>query len=201
MTNLVNISTYPIADAQAISNAVATRIKAYRKTQKLSLDDLSQRTGVSKGMLVEIEKGAANPSIAILCKLAAALSMSVADIVNVAIEPVIHLIEAKDIPTLWAGNKGGTARLLAGTTGPNMIELWRWEMHPDECFESPGHPDGTFELFHVEKGQLTLSIAQTDLIVPAGCAAVASTDKPHRYANTGDCNLVFTMTVAEFHPA
>lgn len=38
-------------------------------------------------MLVEIEKGSANPSIAILCKLAAALGLSVADIVNVTRAP------------------------------------------------------------------------------------------------------------------
>ena len=57
------------------------------ENQKLSLDELSRRAGVSKGMLVEIEKGSANPSIAILCKLAAALGLSVADIVNVTRAP------------------------------------------------------------------------------------------------------------------
>lgn len=72
----------------------------------------------------------ANPSIAILCKLAAALGLSVADIVNVTRAPAAYLIESQDIPTLWHGDRGGSARLLAGTQGPNMIELWRWEMAP-----------------------------------------------------------------------
>lgn len=43
-----------------------------RREHTLTLDELSRRSGVSKGMLVEIEKGEANPSIAILCKVAAA---------------------------------------------------------------------------------------------------------------------------------
>lgn len=201
MTSLVNISTDPGTDAQAISDAVATRIKAYRKTQKLSLDELSRRAGVSKGMLVEIEKGTANPSIAILCKLAAALNVSVADVVNVASKPTAHLIEAKDIPTLWSGDKGGTARLMAGTTGPNMIELWHWEMRPGEQADADSHPEGTIELFHVQQGQLTLTLGQSELIVPAGCAAVARTDVPHSYANRGSAHLVFTMTVTELHSA
>ncbi|STT56818.1 Xre family transcriptional regulator [Klebsiella pneumoniae] len=94
----------------------------------MSLDELSRRASISKGMLVEMEKEAANPSIAILCKLAAALGVSVADIVNVASEPALHIIPAEQIPTLWQGPLGGSARLLAGTAGPNMIELWRWEM-------------------------------------------------------------------------
>jgi transcriptional regulator with XRE-family HTH domain len=81
------------ADVAQVSLAVANRIRNWRKEKKLSLDELSRRASVSKGMLVEIEKGAANPSIAILCKLAAALGISVADIVNVSSEPLVHVIE------------------------------------------------------------------------------------------------------------
>ena len=68
MTKKVNIPTDSGADLQTVSQAVAVRIKAFRQQQKLSLDELSRRAGVSKGMLVEIEKCLANPSIAMLCK-------------------------------------------------------------------------------------------------------------------------------------
>ncbi|WP_293765118.1 helix-turn-helix domain-containing protein [uncultured Aquitalea sp.] len=197
MTKKVNITTDSGADARSISAALAARLKAHRKSRKLSLDELSRLAGVSKGMLVEIEKGEANPSIAILCKIAAALGVSVADIVNVASAPAVHVIDSKDIPTLWSGPAGGAARLLAGTSGPDMIELWRWEMQPGEVFESPGHPQGTFELFHVERGELSLRVGERQLSVTAGCSAVARTDAPHCYANQGEETLVFAMTVAE----
>ena len=75
----VNITTDSGSDVDQVSRAVATRLKAYRKEKKMSLDELSRRASISKGMLVEMEKEAANPSIAILCKLAAALGVSVAD--------------------------------------------------------------------------------------------------------------------------
>ncbi|WP_257593351.1 helix-turn-helix domain-containing protein, partial [Klebsiella pneumoniae] len=39
-----------------VSRAVATRLKAYRKAKKMSLDELSRRASISKGMLVEMEK-------------------------------------------------------------------------------------------------------------------------------------------------
>lgn len=199
MTKKVNISTDSGADVEFVSAALASKLKQHRKQQKLSLDELSRRAGVSKGMLVEIEKCIANPSIAILCKLAAALGISVADIVNVASTPPVRLIDAQDIPTLWNGPLGGSARLLAGTSGPNMIELWRWQMQPGERFESAGHPAGTLELCHVEQGQLLLKVDQTELIVSAGCSAIARTDVPHYYANEGETPLVFSMTVAELH--
>ena len=199
MTKKVNIPTESGADVQTVSEAVAAQLKAHRKSKKLTLDELSRRSGVSKGMLVEIEKCDANPSIAILCKISAALGVSVADIVNVASSPAVHLVSSQDIPTLWNGPKGGSARLLAGTTGPDMIELWRWEMQPGEQFESEGHPAGTFELIHVEQGQLRISVDGVESLVPAGSSAVARTDVAHQYANDSKGKLVFTMTVAEPH--
>ncbi|HII4350518.1 TPA: helix-turn-helix domain-containing protein [Enterobacter cloacae] len=199
MTEKVNIMTAQGADVAQVSLAVANRIRNWRKEKKLSLDELSRRAGVSKGMLVEIEKGAANPSIAILCKLAAALGISVADIVNVSSEPLVHVIEEAAIPVLWQGEQGGRARLLAGTAGPDMIELWLWEMHPGERFTSPGHPAGTVELLHVSEGVLTLTVDETVTQVAAGASAVAKTEAAHGYANEGHSVLHFTMTVAEFH--
>lgn len=197
MTKKVNITTDAGADVASVNQAVSDSIKNWRKSQKLSLDELSRRAGVSKGMLVEIEKGVANPSIAILCKVAAALGLSVADIVNVSHAPDAWLIETSDMPVLWQGEQGGSAKMLAGTRGPDMIELWRWQMFAGEVFSSTGHSSGTLELLHVEQGTLALTLGERNLVVQQGCAAVARTDMPHAYASADDQPVIFTMTVAE----
>ncbi|MFE0587768.1 XRE family transcriptional regulator [Pantoea vagans] len=197
MTKKVNISTDAGADVATVSQAVSDRIKSWRKSQKLSLDELSRRAGVSKGMLVEIEKGAANPSIAILCKIAAALGVSVADIVSISHAPDAWLIENSEMPVLWQGEQCGSAQLLAGTRGPDMIELWRWQMFAGEAFSSTGHSSGTLELLHVEQGTLALTVGEQTLVIQQGCAAVARTDMPHAYASADDQPVIFTMTVAE----
>ena len=197
MTKKVNIATDAGADVATVSQAVSDRIKSWRKSQKLSLDELSRRAGVSKGMLVEIEKGAANPSIAILCKIAAALGVSVADIVSISHSPDAWLIENSEMPVLWQGEQGGSAQLLAGTRGPDMIELWRWQMFAGEAFSSTGHSSGTLELLHVEQGTLALTVGERTLVIQQGCAAVARTDMPHAYASANDQPVIFTMTVAE----
>jgi len=197
MTKKVNIATDAGADVATVSQAVSDRIKSWRKSQKLSLDELSRRAGVSKGMLVEIEKGAANPSVAILCKIAAALGVSVADIVSISHSPDAWLIENSEMPVLWQGEQGGSAQLLAGTRGPDMIELWRWQMFAGEAFSSTGHSSGTLELLHVEQGTLALTVGEQTLVIQQGCAAVARTDMPHAYASADDQPVIFTMTVAE----
>lgn len=95
MTIKVNISTDPETHVQQVSEAVAKRLREVRKQQKISLDELARRSGVSKGMVVEIENCKANPSIGILCKISAALGLSVADVVNVASTPTARLLRRR----------------------------------------------------------------------------------------------------------
>ncbi|MHC0463067.1 helix-turn-helix domain-containing protein [Kosakonia cowanii] len=197
MTKKVNLVTDAGADVSTVNEAVSHRIKQYRKQKKLSLDELSRRASVSKGMLVEIEGCKANPSIALLCRLAAAMGVSVADFVDVSIKPDVHIIADAEIPELWNGEKGGRARLLAGSGGPDMTELWMWEMQPGEKFSSPGHPSGTLELLYVQSGTLTLGVKESYYQVMTGYSATARTDAPHFYENQGESILKFIMTVNE----
>ena len=197
MTKKVNLMTDANAIVNTVNEAVSQRIKQYRKQKKISLDELSRRAGVSKGALVEIEGCRANPSIALLCRLAAAMGVSVADFVDVSSKPTVHLIAEDEIPELWEGEKGGRARLLAGSGGPDMTELWMWEMQPGEKFASPGHTEGTLELFYVQSGTLTLGVQDHVYLVKTGCSATARTDVPHFYENQGESPLVFIMTVHE----
>ena len=58
-----------------LNRAVAENIKRIRKSKKLSMERLAAESGVSRSMLGQIERGEANPSVAILGKLAAALKV------------------------------------------------------------------------------------------------------------------------------
>ena len=58
-----------------LNRAVAENIKRIRKQQKLSLERTAALSGVSRSMLGQIERGEANPSVAILGKLVSALKV------------------------------------------------------------------------------------------------------------------------------
>jgi transcriptional regulator with XRE-family HTH domain len=188
----------PRSDEQLLST-LSSRIRARRRERALSLDRLAGLAGVSKGVLVQIENGAANPSIATLCKVAAALGASVADLVQVSAQHPAEVLPAGAPRLLWRGPKGGRATLLVGTSGPDMIELWTWELRPGERYDAPAHPAGTQELLHVERGSLALSFGEVRYVVPAGGSALASTDRPHAYLAEGRQAVHFTMVVAEPH--
>lgn len=184
---------------EAISAAVAQRIGALRRKLGLSFDGLAQCAGVSKGTLVQIEQGGANPSISTLCRLAGALGVSVADLVS-PVEPqksAIMVVGPNDTRCLWSGPLGGSALLLAGTPGPDMLEIWEWVIMPGERVDASVHAAGTRELIHVTEGSLVMMIDGQDSIITAGSTAIAITDRPHAYHNSGRVPVHFTMVVHE----
>ncbi len=72
-----------------LNRAVAENIKRIRKSKKLSMERLAAEAGVSRSMLGQIERGEANPSVALLGKLALALKV-----------PAEVLLENDDFTTL-----------------------------------------------------------------------------------------------------
>ena len=58
-----------------LNRAVAENIKRIRKSKKMSMERTAIEAGVSRSMLGQIERGEANPSVAILGKIAAALKV------------------------------------------------------------------------------------------------------------------------------
>jgi DNA-binding XRE family transcriptional regulator/quercetin dioxygenase-like cupin family protein len=205
MTASVNISTAsphrrrPPGRERDVIDVLSRRIQAKRRERRLSLDQLSTRSGVSKGMLVQIERGATNPSIGTLCKVAAALGASIADLVDAAGSSHVGVVPAAGPRVLWKGPNGGSATLLVGSTGPDMLELWMWELRPGERYDAIAHPAGTQELLHVTHGRLAVTVDAVTYTIAAGRAASARTDRPHGYGCLGGRAVRFTMVVAERH--
>lgn len=201
MTDSYSIS--PAIDATeqeaALVATVAKRLFALRKARGLSFDALAQKAVVAKGTLVQIEQQRGNPSISTLCRLAAALEVSVADLVAPAeaAATALTILRPADARQLWTGPRGGSAVLLAGTPGPDMLEIWHWVLMPDESFDAAVHGHGTREIIHVTDGTLALLVDGETRLVTAGSSAIALTDRPHAYANAGKVPLRFTMTVHE----
>jgi transcriptional regulator with XRE-family HTH domain len=184
-----------------LNAAIARRISVTRRERGLTFDHLAVRSGVSKSMLVQIEQGRANPSIATLCKVAAGLGLSVAELISAAEEGYVpvRVVTAAQSSCIWQGPAGGSATLLAGSDGPDLFELWLWEMRAGERYVAEPHPPGTQELLHVLDGELRLEVDATEFRVDAGASVFAHTDRPHAYACRSEGGARFFMVV--FQPA
>jgi len=109
-----------------VAEGIASRVRAARTGRRWTLDELAARSGVSRRMLVQIEHAGANPSLATLLKLAAALDITLTDLVSEQPddEPVA-VVSGHDARTLWSTPAGSSARLIVGH-GP--LELWSWTL-------------------------------------------------------------------------
>ena len=89
-----------------LNRAVADNIKRIRKGKKLSMERLAAEAGVSRSMLGQIERGEANPSVAIIGKLAKALKVP-ADLLleNDSFESLAEYPEVKTKPRRFDAGK------------------------------------------------------------------------------------------------
>ena len=72
-------SVHDVEHAEAIARTIGRRVREGRTGRGWTLDVLAQRSGVSRRMLVNVEQGVTNPSIATLLRLADAFRASVID--------------------------------------------------------------------------------------------------------------------------
>src|SRR5690349_10964195 len=63
---------------------IGEAIKARRQGKGLTLDRLAGRSGVSRAMLSEIERGVKNPTIRVVCQIAEGLETTVAALIGEA---------------------------------------------------------------------------------------------------------------------
>ena len=177
--------------------AIARRVATFRRQQRLSLDQLAARAGVSKGSLAGLEKATGNPSISLLCQTAAALGVSVADLLATSTPRKAEVFALDGGKVLWRGPAGGMARLLFGARGPMMFELWEWVIHPEERYEAKAHSPGTKEILYAMKGYLGAVVDGEVFEARSGHGLFLETDVPHAYYCAGKQPVRFRMVVVE----
>ena len=183
---------------ERIPATVGRRVRDGRSAREWTLDELAERSGVSRRMIVNVEAGNCNASIATLLRLATALHVSLADLVaDPAPADGVVVTSASGRQPLWRGEAGGTAVLVATAGAPGILEQWDWTLEPTEAFESEPHRPGTHELLHVLTGSLTLTVDGEARRLRAGDGASFGADVPHAYACGGRRSTRFVMTVCE----
>jgi transcriptional regulator with XRE-family HTH domain len=185
----------PSPEVDAVAAAIARHVRALRQTHGWSLDELSSRSGVSKGMVVQIEGARTNPSIGTLCRLAEAFGVSIGRLVESPDEPAVKVVRADEPPILWKGAAGGTARLLRGVNDPAFVEVWDWRLAPGERHLAADHAPGTRELVYVHSGAFTAIVNQLPHEVRAGETIDFRADGPHEYHNRTAEFALLTMVV------
>jgi transcriptional regulator with XRE-family HTH domain len=182
-------------DPNVVTAAVGRRVRAERSRRGWTLDELAARSGVSKGMLVQVEQVRCNPSIATICRLADALAVSVASLVEAPEMPTTRVVRGDQGVPLWAAEPGSLAKLMVGSGTSDQVELWDVRMAAGDAMVSEPHPQDTRELLLVVQGELTMEVDGASHLLGAGDAIAFLADRPHTYRNAASDPLRYALAV------
>ena len=187
-------------EAVAVNELIGQRVRHHRITRGWTLDELADRSGVSRRMLITIEHGDGNPSIATLLRISDTLGVGLPVLVDVERPRAVTVTAAGQAPVLWRGPRGGQALLVAGTEPPDVVELWDWTLQPGEAHTSEAHSAGTRELLLVLDGQVDLRVGDRTEQLQAGDSAAFTGDVVHGYATPADAATPARFALTVFQP-
>ncbi|MBV8469207.1 MAG: helix-turn-helix transcriptional regulator [Burkholderiaceae bacterium] len=183
---------------------VGATLQALRQTQGLSLDELSRRAGVSKSMLSQIERNQANPTVAVVWRLANALRVELAELLGGERHsaPAIEVVHAHNIPSMSSPDGLCQLRILGPIDLAGDFEWYELTIQPGGALESAAHEPGSREHLSVLKGMLEVSATQAShmvqTVVQAGETARYAVDGPHAIRNKTDAAATALLVV--LHP-
>ena len=184
-----------MASPEDTAEALARNLRRLRGARGLTLEELAKRAGISRSMLIQIEQQRVNPTLAILVRLAQALDVGLAELVELGNQRRVRVIARDDVAELWTSPGGGSGRLLVGSDQLDHIEFWDWLLEPGDVHTAEAHAAGTAEIIHVLDGDLVLEVDGESHAAAAGESIVFAADADHSYGNSGTRPLRVFMIV------
>lgn len=172
--------------------AIGAIVKSIRKHRNLTLEQLAQRSRVSKSMLSQIERELTNPTIATLWSLAHALDVSITELVSqahveTAIAPTkIEVMRSHHTPTIASQDGKCKLRILSPISSAGATEWYELLMEPNACLESEPHASGSYEHLTVLSGNLLVKCGIYEQSLSAGDTARYPVDIHHQIQNLGE---------------
>ncbi len=181
-----------------LNDIIAKNLKSIREEKKLSLDKVSELTGVSKSMLGQIERGESNPTITTVWKIANGLKISFTALINTPQQDTV-IIKSHEIEPLIEDN--GRYRIFPHFPYKNerRFEVYSVELEKGGYLSADAHREGTQEFITVFNGELTVKVNGQEYNVREGDSIRFKADKPHVYHNSGSRKARLSMVI--YYPA
>ncbi len=165
-------------------------INRERKARRLTLEQLAERSGVSRSMLSQIERGEANPTFAVLWSLTRALGVELSDLVSGTVPSeagaVVEIVSVAHTPELLSSDGACRLSILSPPELAGRTEWYRVEMASGGSLESAPHAARTMEHLTALEGEFAIESGGTARPVATGETARYRADVPHRIANSSN---------------
>lgn len=169
--------------------ALGRELRHERQRQGLSVSALSQRSAVSFGLISQLERGLGNPSFLALQRLARALGLPMARLLeggSVRDELVVRASERELLPVLE--EEPASQRVVRELLTPGLrssLQVIRSTLPPGFTNEGKAFRHLGTECVVVESGVLTVVHGERRVELAPGDAMTYPCSVPHWWANTG----------------
>ncbi|MCE8017781.1 helix-turn-helix transcriptional regulator [Halomonas sp. MCCC 1A17488] len=183
-------------EAQTEAGSLASRVIELRKRRGLTLEQLAAASGVSRSMLSQIERGKANPTLAVTLRIAQAFGMNIGDLVD---QPWtasrIEVVRGNDASQLFRDDRDCRIRTLSPLHMEKNVEFYEIRLAPGARLQSAAHFEGTRELLTVTQGRARVVAGENRCELDPGDSAHYHADLEHIIENGGEEELVSFLVV------
>jgi len=167
-------------------------IQELREARGLSQQQIARAAAIPRATWANLESGAANPTLAVLVKVAQALQVRLEEL----IEPPRRAGRLYKAASLTSRKRGAvTVRKLLPETIAGL-EIDRMELPPGATLAGIPHTPGTREYLTCEQGKIELSTGGSSWVLAPGDVVVFRGDQRHGYRNPGTSTTVAYSVVA-----
>lgn len=178
-----------------ISNLVGTRIRAIRGQRKKTQQQLADMAGIPRATLATVERDDANPSLAVVFKIATALGVTMDELVESEHRRIQH-IPVEGMRRVVSGD-GAYQAVTVSPSGMFHFTQLVFQLRSQGVYPGVPHPPGSEECLHVLQGEVELEVAGERLLLQCGETAVFHGNVRHTYRNPGQGESRAVVTILE----
>lgn len=168
-------------------------VRRIRRAREFTLEELADRTGVSRAALSKIERGERTPSLSNALQIAEALAVPLAELVGQRIESVA-VTRAGNVQRMRQDDSGALREaLLQPYRGTEVV---RYTIPVgSHAGPFPAHESGTREGFVVLAGEIEIQSGEHVVRAASGDAAAVPADAAHTIVNPGNVEAVYLLLI------
>jgi transcriptional regulator with XRE-family HTH domain len=188
-----------LEEAADLAPVVGGNLRRLRTRRGLSLERLSQLSGVSRAMLGQIELGQSAPTINVLWKIARALEVTFSALISSRSQAGASVMRASDAKILTSKDRSFSSRALFPFDGPRRVEFYELRLTQGGLEQADPHAPGTSENLVVTQGTVEIDVGGETHHLETGDSIVFEADSAHAYRNAGkgEAVMYLVMTYAE----
>ena len=171
-------------------------IAVIRKSRNFSLEELSRRSGVSIGMLSQIEQEKVNPTVAVVWKIAYGLDVPFQELLATDENDQLFNIMRRNEAVMMERDEGRCIfRIVSPLSMAEKLELYTLQIRPEGVLESKAHSKDTEEFLTVFTGRIAVEVNGHQAILEPGDSIHYHADVDHTIRNIhdGDSNLYMVV--------